>query len=601
MTYRIGVQRNGDRKGCRIARSHAIKLAIAAGLVFSVYFWGLGTHAIASDMIREVSAGLRHTLLPESENPVTKFQEAEDANKDNPVSEVYRFRQFQPIWIESQPDGFPIGDQARALISLLHTAEEDGLAPEDYHLSTIRDLLESVGPVAETSDRTDRIQRLVQLDILLTEALIRYSFHLSNGRVDPETIDSLWFSLKTDSNILDEIGHAVESRTITETIDRLKPSHPGYYRLRHALRKYREIQNAGGWVSIPEGETIRPGSSENRIRRIRSRLQKTGDISTSTSSHPSAYDDDLVSAVKRFQHRHGIDSDGLIGPRTIREMNVTVEERVRQMEVNLERWRWLAHDFGEKHILVNIADYSLTAVDKGEPVLNMRVVVGQAYRRTPVFSERLRYLEINPYWNIPEKIAVEDKLPIIKKNPDYLKQQNIQIYSGWNENSQKIDPVTVDWSRFREGYFPYRLRQEPGPLNALGTIKFMFPNRFSVYLHDTPQRNLFNRTLRGFSSGCIRIEKPVDLAVYALSGNPGWNQERIVGTIRSGRTKVVHVRDEIMVHLLYWTAWVDETGVVHFRDDIYDRDFPLWQAIESYRSISKTGAGKLTLHSDPRM
>ena len=211
----------------------------------------------------------------------------------------------------------------------------------------------------------------------------------------------------------------------------------------------------------------------------------------------------------------------------------------------------------------------------------MRVVVGKAYRRTPVFSEKMQYLVLNPFWNIPMKIAVEDKLPIIRKNPIYLTQQHIKVFENRSEDTPEIDPVIINWYQVNAGYFPYRLRQDPGPLNALGRIKFMFPNKFSVYLHDTPQRGLFKRASRDFSSGCIRIEKPVELAKYLLQNDPQWPIQKILETINSGVTTVVRIKDPIPVHLLYWTAWVTEKGTIHFGNDIYDRDPPLSRALKA--------------------
>jgi murein L,D-transpeptidase YcbB/YkuD len=224
----------------------------------------------------------------------------------------------------------------------------------------------------------------------------------------------------------------------------------------------------------------------------------------------------------------------------------------------------------------------------------MRVVVGKAYRRTPVFSEKMKFLVLNPFWNIPIKIAVEDKLPIIRKNPLYLTQQHIKVFENWSGDAPEINPVIVDWYRLNSNYFPYRLRQDPGPLNALGRIKFMFPNKFAVYLHDTPQRGLFKKASRNFSSGCIRIEKPVELAKYLLQSDPQWPDQKITETIESGVTTVVRIKDPIPVHLLYWTAWVTEKGTVHFGNDIYDRDPPLSKALKAKLKDTILSAENLT-------
>lgn len=542
-------------------------------------------------MPEDISAGIQHALLQQINSQMPTSEDNLLSERESLIADIYRMRDYRPIWMENQK----MSDQARLFIRFIQESEQDGLIPDDYHLSDIQKLLSATDLLRTATDES-HIQNLIALDVLLTDALFRYSFHMSQGRVDPETVDALWLSLKPFENISDMIGNAIHTRTLEDTLYRLKPTHPGYYRLREALRHYRTIDKNGGWPVIPAGDSIRPTDISDRIPAIRARLAITGDLHLSNQKASRTYDADMVQAVRRFQHRHGIDPDGVIGSNTFREMNVPVHERIRQIEMNLERWRWLSHDFGQKHILVNIADYSLTAITGSDPVLNMRVVVGQAYRRTPVFSERLRYIVINPDWNIPEKIAIEDKLPIIKKNPEYLVRQNIHVYSGWDENAPEINPYTINWSRMNAEYFPYRLKQRPGAQNALGRIKFMFPNRFSVYLHDTPQRNLFNRTSRGFSSGCIRIEKPVDLAVYVLGSNPDWTAEKIIKTIDSGKTMSIPIQEKIMVHLLYWTAWVDTEGTVNFREDIYDRDRPLWEAIETARSLPVAMPGKISLN-----
>jgi len=225
-------------------------------------------------------------------------------------------------------------------------------------------------------------------------------------------------------------------------------------------------------------------------------------------------------------------------------------------------------------------DFKLSVIESGKAALVMRVVVGRDYRRTPVFSEKMKYLVINPSWNIPVKIAVEDILPKVRRNPDYLQRRQIKVYENWRRGAPEINPQTVDWSQVRKGNFYFKFQKQPGPYNDLGRIKFMFPNKFAIYLHDTPARKLFRQSTRGFSSGCIRVEKPIELAQYLLQDNSQWTRAQILKTIDDGETKTVRVRQQIPVHLLYWTAWVDRQGTLHFRNDIYGRDAPLDRALK---------------------
>jgi murein L,D-transpeptidase YcbB/YkuD len=278
-----------------------------------------------------------------------------------------------------------------------------------------------------------------------------------------------------------------------------------------------------------------------------------------------------------------------------------VEERIRQIEINLERWRWLPKTLGNRYLLVNIAGFNLTVVEDGKTVLEMAVVVGTPFRRTPVFSANLSYLIFSPYWNVPVTILREDKLPLIKADPGYVAAHHYEIVSWQDFPNRLLDPKSIDWSRITARNFPGLLRQKPGPWNPLGRVKFMFPNDFSVYLHDTPDRHLFAREQRSFSSGCIRIERPFELALYLLQGQEGWDADSIRGAMTSNVTRRVDLRQRIPVHILYQTAWVDDQGRLQTRPDLYQRDAALYDALrdrgasapqETRDSLLRTLAGE---------
>jgi murein L,D-transpeptidase YcbB/YkuD len=496
----------------------------------------------------------------------------------NILSNFYEKRHYAPVW--SQDNGL-LTSQADQLIRIVENAELDGLTSEDYHVGLLKSLNSEITQSLVQKQPIDPGKQ-ADLDVLLTDAFLLFSSHLLSGRVTPNDVDSTWLFFDPVSDmegILNSNAYASQMETF---FDGLRPANTAYYRLRDALQHYAGIQKKGGWPSISPGPPLKMGDTNDRVEKLRKRLTITEDIS-SPSRHvkTSLFDESLMKGVQHFQKRHGIEPNGVAGPSTLAAVNVPVEERMQQIELNLERWRWIPHDLGARYILVNIADYSLAVVEDHATVLEMRVVVGKTYRRTPVFSEKMKYLVLNPYWNVPFKIAVEDKLPIIRKNPIYLSQQHIKVFENGSENAPEINPVLIDWFRVNAGNFPYRLRQDPGPSNALGRIKFMFPNKFAIYLHDTPQRSLFKRTTRDFSSGCIRIEKPVELATYLLRNDPQWSRQRITDTLKSGVTTVVYIKDPIPVHLLYWTAWVTEDGIVHFVNDIYDRDPPLSKALKA--------------------
>jgi murein L,D-transpeptidase YcbB/YkuD len=287
----------------------------------------------------------------------------------------------------------------------------------------------------------------------------------------------------------------------------------------------------------------------------------------------------LHEAVQRFQERHGLTVDGAVGPATRAALNVPVEERIEQITLNLERWRWLPADLGRLHVRVNIAGFDLRVVEEGTDRLQMRVVAGRAYRQTPVFSDQISYLVLNPYWHVPHSIAVKDKLPDFRRDPSLVSKLGYEVFRGWGADATPIDPSTIDWNAVSASSFPYRLRQRPGPQNALGQVKFMFPNAHSIYLHDTPSRALFGQAERNFSSGCIRVEHPLDLAAVLLRHNEGWTRERIESTVGNDTEKTVVLPEKVPVHLLYWTAWATADGPVHFRRDVYDRDEAVHSAL----------------------
>jgi murein L,D-transpeptidase YcbB/YkuD len=283
--------------------------------------------------------------------------------------------------------------------------------------------------------------------------------------------------------------------------------------------------------------------------------------------------------VKRFQARHGLEPDGWVGPATLEALNVPVERRIEQIKANLERWRWLPLNFGERFILVNIASFTLDVIENGRSVLRMPVIVGRDYRETPVFGAAMTYLLLNPTWTVPPKLAVEDILHRVQEDPGFLAEKKIRVFSDWTEKATEIDPAAIDWMGLSAARFPYQLRQDPSPENSLGRIAFMMPNSYSVYLHDTPEKWLFERAERILSSGCIRLANPLGLAEYLLAGQADWDRQRIQAAIEDGATRIVRLTRPVPVFMVYLTAWVDDRGVVQFQRDVYGRDSPLIRAL----------------------
>ena len=486
----------------------------------------------------------------------------------------YERRAYRPAW---SGDEGPLG-QADALVRAIREAGDQGLRPRDYHLLQIESLLAEVRRTQKQKDSLNP-SLLVDLDLLLSDAFLIYGSHLLEGCINPETIDPEWFANRRKGDLADVLQAALDSGRIGEELRGLLPPQTGYAKLRESLARYRHLVESGGWPVVPDGPPIAKGCRGERVVALRARLISTGDLDRQDGAQGDLFNDTVDQSVRRFQWRHGLDADGIVGPETLAALNTPAEQRVRQIELNLERWRWLPQDLGRQHVLVNIANFELEVIEDDAAVMAMRAVVGKEYHRTPVFSDKITYLVFNPTWHVPHLIAIRDKLPLIRNNPDYLAEQKMIVLQGWGSEAKQIGPRSIDWTKLTPQNFKYRLRQEPGPNNALGPIKFMFPNRFNVYLHDTPSKDLFEKTERSFSSGCIRIEKPIELAEYVLRPDQKWTRQGILAAIEGGVEQTVRLPEPIPIHLLYWTAWADDNGTVHFRRDIYGRDQRLDEAL----------------------
>ena len=486
----------------------------------------------------------------------------------------YASRAYRPIWIENE-DFITL---AESLIEYVHSTRHDGLNPHDYHLVNLQLLLKHIKAYAASGNSAPP-DMLIDLELLLTDAFLLLGSHLLAGRVDPEIIHTEWVPLYPEANLTQAMQTAIDSRQIAAVLNNLTPPHTGYRALKKALQHYREIEKSGGWPRLPVDSEWNTGDSGARYAQLRRRLELVGDIPVETGPSRYLFDNSLERGLRRFQYRHGLKVNGRMDKETLALLNVGAAQRVKQIELNLERWRWIPHEMGRRRIEVNIADYRLDVIENEKSVLSMRVVVGREYRKTPVFSEQMTYMVINPYWNIPQKLAYEDILPRVRRNPGYLKRRNIKVFESWHRDAPEIDPKAVDWSGIKKDTFVYKFRKEPGPYNDLGRIKFMFPNKFAVYLHDTPSRKLFSKTSRSLSSGCIRIEKPIELAEYLLRDDPRWTREKIEAAIKTRERQVVRLPRNIPVHLLYRTVWVDSRGLLQFREDIYNRDNPLFTAL----------------------
>jgi murein L,D-transpeptidase YcbB/YkuD len=468
------------------------------------------------------------------------------------IHAFYAQRSFRPAWNDART--------ASELRRAVKDSETDGLDPRDYHQAVLEQL--AAAGAASTSPA---------YEILHTDALLRLGDHLSFGKVDPTSFDSHWNygRARELDDVPQRLELAISSADLYGEIEKLKPTHQMYRALKQELARFRGMPADASQNDLATGKAIEPDTHDARIPPLRARLTLSGDLDVAEASSSDLYDPVLQAAVRRFQERMGLTADGKIGARTIEELNVSLDARIRQLRVNLDRGRVLLQDLPDEFVVVNIAAYWIYFVRGQEIVWSARAQVGKTYRQTPMFRSAINYLVLNPTWTVPPGILRNDILPAARKDPASITRRGLNVYDG---SGNLVDPHSVDWSKYKSGHIPYTLRQEPGPKNALGRVKFMFPNSYSVYLHDTSASDKFEAGDRAFSSGCVRVDRPLELARLLLADPVNWDDAKIGRTVEAGRTQNVTLPVKVPVLLAYWTAWVDPQGRINFRRDVYGQD-----------------------------
>jgi murein L,D-transpeptidase YcbB/YkuD len=477
--------------------------------------------------------------------------------------DVYEDHEFAPYWTN------PV--RIKELLELITDSADHGLIPADYNIEQLHRVLQQrqSSPSAEIE---------AEADILLMESLLRYGYHRRYGKVKASTLDP-------DINFKREkffhqgypvtIEEMLDSESLFDFIEMVAATGPVYQHLQTSLKTYRGIASDGGWPAVPDGPTLRLGDNDLRVAIIRKRLAVTGRIEDHNDLDSTVFDQALKDAVRAFQERHLLGQDGVVGKQTIATLNVPVEQRIDQLRLSLERLRWVRQEATDTMAVVNIAGFRALYFKDGELAWETPVMVGKNYRQTPVFTGDIAYLEFNPTWTIPPGILRNDTLPAIKKNPNYLESKKIQVI----DNKGKIvDPSTVDWNKYTRSA-PYTFRQVPGPHNSLGTVKFIFPNKHFVFLHDTPHRELFSQSERNFSSGCIRVKDPLTLAELILDDPVNYNRSKLIDIIDSRKTQRINPSTRVPVIIIYLTASVNSDGKTRFFRDIYKRDLRALDAL----------------------
>jgi murein L,D-transpeptidase YcbB/YkuD len=479
------------------------------------------------------------------------------------LAKLYALNGYQPYWDATR---------LQSLTEMIEDVEDDGLRPADYHFAALRQLM--------ARGARSSLER-AQLDLLASDAFALLLYHLYFGKVDPVSLDPNWnFDTREirDTDVVRFVHEAIRGNRIRSGVALARPDHWMYAAGRDALAQHRAIAALGGWPTIPEGPTLRVGMTDPRVALLRRRLAISGDLAAAGGqSTPAAeqsgdfFDPVLEAALRHAQQRHRLAVDGALGPATLRALNVSVQRRIAQLRVNLERGRQVLHEIRDGDlVVVDIAGFEVHYVRDRKRIWQSRAVVGQPYRETPVFKSAIDTIVTNPSWTVPPGILEKDILPSLRRGDRrVLERKNLKVL---DRGGQPLDPANLDFSRYTVRNFPYTLRQDPGPANALGAVKINFPNPHLVYLHDTPSTSLFNETERAFSSGCIRTERPLEL-VQLLLGDPlRWSRAALDAAIATGETRTIRLPRPVPVLLIYWTADRDDDGSVVFKADPYGRD-----------------------------
>jgi murein L,D-transpeptidase YcbB/YkuD len=486
----------------------------------------------------------------------------------NDVRAFYRLRENRPAWI----DGAAPSGRAREALRVIASAGAHGLLASDYDDQRLARSIEDLAAVGGDQASSDRWPELAHLDVGLSAALLRLGRDVAIGRATPAAIDRRWKARREAPDLAASLNGALDGG-LAGWLGSIQPRHPEYAALKKALADMTGVRKRGGWPKVPAGVLTR-GASHRSVVTLRQRLAATGELAPARRPRPAAqstYDARVEAAVRAFQEHHALKATGVVDHATLAAMNVGVDDRVRQIAINLDRWRWMPDDFGARHLVVNIPHFHVVAREQGKVVSDIRVVVGKPGNETPVFSSTMDRVVFSPYWNIPDTIVSGETVPAVAKDAGYLARNNIEILRVSESGAERVDPSSVAWDD-PDALQDLAFRQRPGARNALGHVKFLFTNPYNVYLHDTPADNLFARRGRAFSHGCIRVEEPAALAKYVLRGQPEWTESRILAAMHSGAEKAVTLREPIPVHIVYFTAWVDAAGGIHFQPDVYGYD-----------------------------
>jgi murein L,D-transpeptidase YcbB/YkuD len=513
---------------------------------------------------RELQAKIQKVKPPDSIIITNHLNEYDNKHYWNAeTKEFYSRRNNLQAW----ETGKYLSDNEMDLIQAIDYAEHEGLMTKEYNYSEILNTLNNIRNAENTEELTNLTARL---DILMTNAYLTYACDLLCGKINPQNLESIWDIHPKRKNLPEYLEKALSNHSILSSLDALKPDTEQYALLKDKLKKYRKKQENSGWPKVGFFDMKEQGDTSVHLINVKHYLYETGFLEKNDSS--PYFDRKLATAVANFQQQHGINPDSVIGPNTLKEMNKTIAERIGQIIINLERLRWAPDAREKEYITVNLPGFTLRYYQNNTLTLQMKAIVGKLENRTPLLIDTIEYIVFSPVWNVPRSISVKEFLPKIKANPNYLFNHNFVLLNGYGTNTDTLNPNEIKWDSVTKKNFGYRIIQKPGPDNALGLVKFIFPNKYSIYMHDTPADHLFDEIERDFSHGCIRLEKPFELAEALLNDSGQHPMDSIMAYIRKDKPKTILLNDIIPVYIQYYTAFVDKQGSMHFLQDIYGYD-----------------------------
>ncbi len=526
------------------------------------------SYAMATSFLEQENQELAQNLSKSRLVCAPRFQ----CNYDKLVKDFYKDNKNQVVWIDKKANLNSLGEE---LLNIIKYAYEDGLNPKKYNLSIINELMDKIKDANDADDMKAKIKYAVYLDTTLTDAFFAYAHDMYYGQINQSKLYPYWTNIKEKINLINVLKEGIQKEDLNNVVNSLRPTYLGYAKLRNKLRQYQKLVLFNTDLPvIPENDVLQLGSTGKSVALLQQRLALTGELDTDYKV--GKFDNQVKNAVLLYQYNNGIYEDGIVSDDTLKALNVPLKLRIKQIQLNLDKMRLLPESLPEEYVMVNLPEFSLKIYNNNKTVMKMDVAVGGKEHPSCVLNSKIDKIVLNPYWNIPPSIALEEIFPILKKDPNYIVRKNMEVLIKSGSDYVKVNEPekNIDWAHLTDAQFnQYRYRQIPGDGNALGKVKFLFANKCGIYLHDSNETEVFDVYRRDFSHGCIRVAEPQKLTNFFLDGQKGWDNDKVDTYWNSESSTVgVNLSKQIDLYIVYFTSWVDDDNYVQFRRDIYNYD-----------------------------